>query len=117
MADAQVTTGSTTSEFKLSVVIIAIGTALDVAGIILGAIAESGAVRWPWLPAALVVVGTALSLFTTMGYQRSRTLLKVAALQSDAARAIGATVPLAQGVAAAFKPSPRAQPPPGVTSP
>jgi hypothetical protein len=112
MAETAAASGRTTSEFQLSMIVTVAGFVLDAAGIVLHAIQESGAVTWHWLPGVLVVVGTLLSLLSALGYQRSRTMLKIAALQSDAARAIGVNVPLVRAVAEAVRP-----PPPPVVSP
>lgn len=71
--------GSATSEFKLSAFVAVVGTILQVAGVALEALRDSG-VSAPWVSIALLVVGTLLQIATALGYQKSRTAVKTAAL-------------------------------------
>jgi hypothetical protein len=100
---AEVKTGASTSEFKLSAVIALAGAALDVAGILLGSLRESGLVAGGWLPATLVVVGALVMVAQGLGYSRSRTLVKLAELQPRTTEAIKLTVPLAKELALAIR--------------
>lgn len=79
MADnPQVTPGNQTSEYKLAkvanvacYVLIAVGGALE---------AIPDANRPAWVGVALVVVGAATKFFTNMGYFKSRSQVKTAAM-------------------------------------
>lgn len=88
--------GVETSEFKVMSVMVLLGVALDVAGIILGAARDAGLAN-PWLPVALVIVGMATKVLAAQGYTRSRTIVKAAALQSDLAGVLKEAAPLLRG--------------------
>lgn len=97
MADAQ-KPGTATSEFKLTAVVVILGTVLDFIGITLETLQGQGILpSGGWLSSVLVVVGSLLVLGKALGYTRSRTMLKLAEQQeaaAGAAKEIG--VPLAQ---------------------
>jgi hypothetical protein len=80
--------GSATSEFKLTAVVVLVGTVLDAIGISLEALRDNGIVTASWLSPVLVVVGSLLVLGKALGYTRSRTLLKLAEQQGAAAQAV-----------------------------
>ena len=97
MADAKVTPGSSTSEFKLTAVVVFLGAALDVAGIVLDAIKDAGVSTGAWVPVSALVVGTLLMLLAKLGYTRSRTLVKIAeATASKGVPALSASTPFVQ---------------------
>ena len=68
-------TGASTSEFKLTAVLVVIGGVLEAVATVLHSIQSAGSAA-PWIPAVLVVVGALLQLFSSLGYVKSRTLVK-----------------------------------------
>lgn len=94
--------GTQTSEFKLTVAVMILGAVLDGIGVALGTLKDAG-MTYQWLPLALVVVGSAITLFKAMGYTRSRTLQKLAELQPQAVEVTKASVPFVVAVAKAVK--------------
>lgn len=82
MADP--TPGLTTSEGKLTVIAVIVGTILEALAGVLHALQDSGHAA-PWFPAVLAVVGVLLQLATVLGYQKARTVLKATVVASDSA--------------------------------
>lgn len=104
MADTvAVTPGGQTSEAKFTAVAMVLGTVLDAAGIALGTLKDSGAISGTWLPIAILVCGTLLMLVSKLGYTRSRTLVKLAALEAEGAKAVADVAPFVQKVVEALK--------------
>lgn len=89
--------GAQTSEFKIASVLLVLGAALDAAAVVLHVIQGTG-LDAPWLSIALLVTGTGLSVMSTWGYTRSRTLVKLAELQPQASAVIGQAMPLAKEI-------------------
>lgn len=75
--------GMSTSEGKLTVVAMVVGTLLESAAGLLHSLQDAGHAA-PWFPAVLAIVGVLLQLATLLGYQRSRTLLKASVIASEA---------------------------------
>lgn len=88
MADTNPTaTGPSTSEGKLTLVAVILGTILEGLGAVLHQVQDAGhgAV---WFPAVLAIIGVLLQLATVLGYQKSRTVLKATMVAADAAPAV-----------------------------
>jgi hypothetical protein len=75
--------GTTTSEFKLTAIAMVVGVCLEAAAGVLHAIQDAG-VAAPWIPAVLAIVGALIQVASLFGYQKSRTLVKVAVAASEA---------------------------------
>lgn len=76
MADeAKPATGSSTSEFKLTVLAFIIGTVLDAVATVLHSLQDAG-MSAPWFAIALAVLGTVTQVAALFGYTKSRTLVK-----------------------------------------
>lgn len=90
--------GSETSEFRLSAVVVLVGTLIDLASIALTTLRDQG-VQGAWLTGALAVCGTLMVIATALGYARSRTLVKLSSQAPAAAQAVREeVVPLGQTV-------------------
>lgn len=87
--------GRATSEFSLAKLVIILGVALDGTGLILETLGNAG-LHFGWMPPVLVVVGTLTALVAKLGYTRSRTMLKLAAMQPQAVEVGKTAVPFAQ---------------------
>lgn len=74
--------GRTTSEYRLTVIAMTIGTILDGAAAVLHGL-QDGGVSAPWFSIALAVLGTVTQVAALFGYQKSRTLLKAEAIRAD----------------------------------
>lgn len=74
--------GMSTSEGKLTLVAVVVGTILEALASVLHYAQDAGHAA-PWFPAVLAVVGVLLQLATLMGYQKSRTLLKASIIASE----------------------------------
>jgi len=107
--------GSETSEFTLAKMVLVAGVVVDVAAIALAALQDSGA-HWGWLPGAMLVVGMLTKLFGALGYTRSRTMVKVAALQPQASEVLRVSVPFVKEVASLVREELK-RPPPGDSLP
>lgn len=93
MADAQ-KPGTATSEFKMTAVVVILGTILDFIGITLETLQTQGVIpSGGWLSSVLVVVGSLLVLGKALGYTRSRTLLKLAEQSGAATVAVKEVAP------------------------
>ena len=95
--------GNTTSEWKLTALVMMFGAALDAVGITLGALKDAGVLGGgAWLPVTLTVVGSLMMVAKAMGYTRSRTLVKMAeqmpATTTQVVEAAHSAIPLAQTV-------------------
>lgn len=85
MADTNPTaSGPSTSEGKLTLVAIILGTVLEGLAGVLHAVQDAGHAA-PWFPAVLAVVGVLLQLATVLGYQKARTVLKASMVNSESA--------------------------------
>lgn len=106
--------GSQTSEFNIAKLLVLLGVVIDCAAVGLSTLQESG-LQFPWISFAMIVVGMLTKVLPALGYVRSRTMVKLAAQQSQAAEVIKAAVPLVQGVKEALKPEkdPQGTPPSG----
>ena len=94
------TDGKNTSEFKLAKLVIFAGIAVDVVGALLEGLKHAG-LDFGWLPAAMIVVGTLASLLASLGYTRSRTMVKVAQIAPKVGAEVAHVLPLlkeAQGI-------------------
>lgn len=80
-ATPAVTPGHQTSEHRVTVYVCILGLVLQTAS---GALEQLHAIgigaAGQWYPLVLVLLGTAMQVLTVLGYQRSRALVKVAAL-------------------------------------
>ena len=76
--------GMSTSEGKLTLVAIILGTVLEGLASVLPALQDSGHAA-PWFPTALAVVGVLLQVASFLGYTKSRTILKATAIASESA--------------------------------
>ncbi len=120
--DSKPTIGHQTSEYGLASWLIWIAGLLDVFAIILETLHGAGALpEKPWVATVLALSATVMAGIQGLGYQRSRTVLKVAAMQEDTRRLLGEAVPLAKrlvGTVSASRP-PTVSPltPPSVASP
>jgi hypothetical protein len=87
--------GSSTSEFKLTMLVLAIGAVLDGLSVTLEAVQSTHLVdpSVHWFNACLAVTGTLMMLVKALGYTRSRTLVKMAALAEPAAAGVAAQLP------------------------
>ena len=91
--------GATTSEFKLTVVVMALGACLDGVSVALDAVQANHLVdpNAHWFAIALAVLGTTMTLVKALGYTRSRTMVKVAELAGPAASGVASgVIPLLQ---------------------
>jgi len=88
--------GQQTSEFKLTVWVVILGTVLDAVAVAVGTLQQQG-VESKWLAGAMLVAGTGMMLVKALGYTRSRTMLKLAEMAPTATQAVrDEVVPLAQ---------------------
>lgn len=78
--------GKESSEYRVTAVVIVIGTVLDAIGIILGTLSDAGFITAAWLSIVLVIIGSLLIVAKALGYTRSRTLLKLAEIQPRGAQ-------------------------------
>lgn len=76
--------GMSTSEGKLTLVAVVVGTILEALSGVLHYAQDAGHAA-PWFPAVLAVVGVLLQLATVMGYQKARTVLKSTVVTSESA--------------------------------
>ena len=74
--------GLTTSEGKMTLVVLVIGTILEAVAVPLLKSLETSHPSWVWVPIVLVAAGAALQVLSLLGYQRTRTALKAAALNA-----------------------------------
>lgn len=74
--------GSSTSEFKLTTLVVIIGTILEGAAGVLHAL--EGAVAAPWIPAVLAIIGMLLQVASVLGYTSSRAAVKTALIDASA---------------------------------
>lgn len=85
MADTNpAASGLSTSEGKLTAIAMVVGALLEGVAGVLHTLQDAGHAA-PWFPAVFAVVGVLLQLASLLGYQKSRTLLKAAAIASDSA--------------------------------
>lgn len=75
--------GSSTSEFKLTVIAIAIGGILETAAGVMHSLQDSGQGA-SWFPMAFAVLGTLTQILGLFGYTKSRAIVKTALIASDA---------------------------------
>lgn len=104
------TPGSTTSEYRLTLAAIVIGTVAEAVAGILQSLQAQG-VAAPWFPTALLVVGLVMQVAALFGYQKARAVVKVAALEAGAFTATlpssaRPTPPATPSAIAAAQPSP-----------
>lgn len=78
--------GSSTSEFKLTIAAMIVGTLLDAAAGILHTLQDAG-VSAPWFTIALACLGTITQIFALFGYNKGRVLTKAALIAADQAAA------------------------------
>lgn len=78
--------GTQTSEFKLTVVAQVLGAILEAASVALHTLGDAG-LGGSIVSVALVVVGVLLQIATLMGYQKARTMVKVAEQNTKSAEA------------------------------
>lgn len=69
-------TGFSTSEGKLTLVAVIVGTILDAVAGVLDSLQSAGHGA-TWFPSVLAVCGVLLQLVSLLGYQKARTLFKV----------------------------------------
>ena len=81
MADPT-TPGISTSEGKLTVVAMIVGSLLEAIAGVLHTVQDAGHAA-PWFPAVFAVVGVLLQVASLLGYQKSRTLVKAAIAAQD----------------------------------
>ena len=74
--------GLATSEGKLTLIAVIVGTILEGVAGVLHTLQDAGQAA-PWFPAVLAVVGVLLQLASLLGYQKSRTLVKAALVASE----------------------------------
>jgi len=77
----EVTPGSQTSEFKMAKYLFMFGVGLDIVGVIIHSLQGHG-VSLPFFPAVLSVVGTLTAVLGSLGYMKSRTLVKAAQMSA-----------------------------------
>lgn len=78
---APITPGHQTSEHRLTVNVLYIGLAMEVASAFLDKLSAAGVgAGSKWFPVVMALVGGALQASSLLGYQRARALVKVAAL-------------------------------------
>lgn len=82
MADPT-TTGTSTSEFKLTLVAIAIGGLLETAAGVMHSLQDAGQGA-SWFPMCFAVLGALTQILGLFGYTKSRTLVKAAVAAQDA---------------------------------
>lgn len=75
--------GLSTSEGKLTLIAVIVGTLLDAAAGLMQTLQDSGHAA-PWFPTVLATLGVLLQLASLLGYQKARTLLKASIVASDA---------------------------------
>jgi hypothetical protein len=78
--------GKGSSEFKLTVWVVILGTIFDSIAIGLGTLQEHG-VAGKWLAGGIFLVSTVMMLLKALGYTRSRTLVKLGDQVPGATRA------------------------------
>lgn len=74
--------GMSTSEGKLTLIAVILGTILEGLAGVLHSVQDAGHAA-PWFPAVLTVVGVLLQITTLLGYQKSRTALKATVIASE----------------------------------
>lgn len=74
--------GMSTSEGKLTLMAVIIGTILEGLAGVLHSVQDAGHAA-PWFPAVLAVIGVLLQLASLLGYQKSRTLLKASVIAAE----------------------------------
>lgn len=79
---AETTPGMTTSEGKLTLAAVIIGTILEGLAGVLHTLQDAGHAA-PWFPAVLAVVGVLLQLASVLGYTKARTVLKATAINAE----------------------------------
>lgn len=83
------TPGMQTSEGKLTIAALVLGTVLEgIAGVLDQLTAAGHAAGW--FTVALLIVGGLLQVCSLLGYKASRTMVKVAAIRAEAAQQIAA---------------------------
>lgn len=75
--------GGSTSEFRLTVVAMVVGVILEGVSAVLLNLQARG-VDKPWFAVALTACGVLLQIVSLLGYQRSRSTVKAAALYAEA---------------------------------
>jgi hypothetical protein len=75
--------GLATSEGKLTLVVIVLGTVLEAVGAVLHAFQDAGAAA-PWFPSVLAAIGALLTVASALGYQRSRSFIKATMIATEA---------------------------------
>jgi hypothetical protein len=122
MAGDTVAPGSQTSEARFTAWAMVAGAVIDGVGILLEMLKESAVFSGSWLPVALVVCGTLTMLLAKLGYTRSRTLVKLAALQPQGVKAVSELAPFVRSVREvvreelAARKAPPEEPPPTLPS-
>lgn len=83
MADTTpATSGTSTSEFKLTTAAMVLGAVLEGVATVLHTLQDSG-ISAPWFSVALVALGAVIQVASLFGYQKSRTLVKAALIAAD----------------------------------
>lgn len=77
--------GMTTSEGKLTLFAMVLGTLLEALAGVLHTLQDAGHAA-PWFPAVLAIVGVLLQLASVLGYQKARTVLKATLVASEKPR-------------------------------
>lgn len=90
--------GSNTSEYRLTVVMILIGTVAEAAGGVFHSLQAHG-VDAPWFPTALLVAGLVMQVSSLFGYVKGRAVLKAAALEAGVVDSTAAPTPPARPAA------------------
>jgi hypothetical protein len=82
-----VTPGAQTSEYSLTKLQVALGTAAIVIGALVDLVPELQKLHpsVPWLGTSLIVLGVLKNVLSVLGYQKSRAQVKAASLLADAA--------------------------------
>lgn len=75
--------GSSTTEFKLTVAAMILGTILECVAAVLHGLQDAG-VDKPWMAIVFAVIGVLLQMASLFGYQKARALVKSSALLADA---------------------------------
>lgn len=101
---ATVTPGALTSEFKVTMLAQVVGIIVEGIAAILLALQSTGVIAG-WIPMTLAVLGLLTSVATVLGYQHSRTAVKVEAIRAGQMAAGVISSPSAAAAAL------RAQPP------
>lgn len=89
---ADVTPGSSTSEFKFAAVVAIVGAILAGVSVSLGQLQQILPDQ-QWIAVAGVVVGGLMTLISSLGYAKSRTVVKVADSQAQALKAPAPVAP------------------------